>query len=225
MGISHKVIVCAAAVLAAASAMTVSAEVAPFLQSGRPLEHVEAASGAALPFGFSTYSRKLSLDQCRFALSNPSARLLPEEEKARALDTCTSTALAILERSPTNAYAAAVAGYATALKGDTDGATSFLRLSQRLAPSQAWLATFRLRTRTENLLAIGADDASLAADVRLLGGTWKGRRWLANWYGNRPQARDFIVAEIESLPPSDQRSFLQAVREYMATLPAQGART
>lgn len=180
-----------------------------FLLSGTANQQIEALSSSETAFAVPESPRSMrdALTACgrllRFA---PRIKAEPALRPAVA-SSCSSLAEAILERSPSNARARAVA-----LLAGHDRSAEALRLAQVSGPYEPWPLSMRLSVIGEFKGSDAAWAAAAALDVgRALESHW-GRDEVASLYVDEPGLRPLILRSAETLPSELQSSFLERVR-------------
>ena len=203
----------ALALIALISIYSMYREASPFLwQAATARERVALADRGILPFGISTYSQDIAMDDCRVTVLSAVARLGMKDWGRSEARTCLATSLAVLSASPTSGYAALVAAYSSAILGDDEGRARYSALSRELAPSEGWIASLRIRMIREGMAPAADLTGPGRNDIRILAATPNGRAYLAAWYVSAPETRPALLSAMETLPSAQQSGFLRDVR-------------
>jgi hypothetical protein len=199
--------------LIAAGSYSAFREFLPFLHSGATEDEQKRALAISEPRpALSYFGNRIYLDDCIKTLSNVVNRIENTPALAVAAGNCRAFAQNQTLVSPANAYAYAVIAYAEFVLDDHKSANAFLEKSRSIAPSEAWLASLRLRQHREFNQNASQVSYSLGQDVKTLGMTGIGRNWLAEWYKTDETSRRLIVQAIETLSDSEQSAFLRSVQ-------------
>lgn len=200
---------------AIASAILLVQEMTPFstndaspsgsLNHPRSLENLE--------YGYSSYSKKLVLDDCFIGMQMLVYNGAPSETIVAFDKKCETVASEILVAIPTNSYAWWVKAYAHAALGDEKQFNESARQSQLTGPNEQWIADLRVRFSEENFGLL--DEATQKAhekDLALLAGSTRGAQSIAAQYVRNPSSRERIIKIVEKLPAATQQNFLSRVR-------------
>ena len=167
------------------------------------------------PYGPSSYSKKITLIDCTYALLNLHRVETPEKAAAVARS-CERLSDSMTATMPTNAHAWYVKALAHARLGETDAFLASYRKSRELGPNEQWLAENRTRLAEEMYAELDEESRSLhQADLTLLANSPRGTRTLAARYATNEEFRERIIQIVERLPPDRQRAFLQNVRSVL----------
>lgn len=165
--------------------------------------------------GPSSYSKKIALGDCTFALLNE-RRLADREQAAAMARSCERLSRDIVETMPTNSQAWYVHALAKARLGQTEAFLASYRRSRETGPNEQWLAENRARLAEDMFTELDAESRrDHEADLTLLANSRRGTRTLAERYAADESFRERIVTIVSRLPPERQRAFLNNVRRVL----------
>jgi len=214
-------LVVAALGLATFALITAYVEGRPLLQTTdtpRPLI-LAISTGEVVP-GFSTFSQKMTLDDCTFAMQSTLGQLLPGADRQVLASACSKMAVKIIAIAPASSYAWFVEALAQAEIGDTGGMNQALQRSQATGPFEQWVATNRVALAEQHYANLTPDvRAGQEKDLMLLVRSQLGIRAISQRYVSDASFRDRITAIVEGMAPQDQANFLAAVRNASGAVP------
>jgi hypothetical protein len=175
-------------------------------------DHIASGSMQYAP---SSYSRKLVLGDCSFALLNMSRAGGVDQQSALARS-CEHISREIADAMPTNSQAWYVNALAHARLGDVGNFLSSYRRSRETGPNEQWIAENRARLAEDMFAQLDADSLAYhEADLTMLASSRRGTRTLAERYAADENFRERIINVVSRLPPERQRAFLNNVRRVV----------
>ena len=203
-------------VMALASASIFLTEARVLLQPQRTeqsfYDHIASGTNS---YASSSYSKKLVLGDCSFALLNRS-RAGDEQRQTALARSCEKISRAITESMPSNSQAWYVNAFANAHLGNTRLFLTSYKHSRRTGPNEQWLAENRARLAEDMFADLDAESLSLhEADLTMLANSRRGTRTLARRYAANEDFRERIIDIVSKLPPERQRAFLNDVRSVV----------
>lgn len=175
-------------------------------------DHIASGSMQYAP---SSYSRKLVLGDCSFALLNMSRAGGVDQQSALAR-TCENISREIAGVMPTNSQAWYVNALAHARLGDVGNFRASYRRSRETGPNEQWIAENRARLAEDMFAELDADSLAYhEADLTMLASSRRGTRTLAERYASDEDFRERIINVVSRMPPERQRAFLNNVRRVV----------
>lgn len=166
------------------------------------------------PYGPSSYSKKITLADCTYALHATSRLTAPDQ--AGVARSCERLSRGITATMPTNAQAWYVNALAEARLGNTAAFLASYRKSRETAPNEQWLAENRTRLAEDMFAQLDAESRRQhEADLTLLANSIRGTRAIAARYASNQEFRERIIEIVERLPPERQRAFLYNVQRVL----------
>lgn len=144
---------------------------------------------------------------------SPEESFFPLKDRLAFARTCARIATKFLIQSPTDSLARLALANALFVQNDITQVNEALRLVQKSAPNEGWLAAYRV----DLSFALGADLTPINAqaldqDIALLLNARGNRPYLARIYLEWPHKKHRILSIVEQHPPDIQRAFLTAVK-------------
>ena len=163
----------------------------------------------------SSYSRKLVLGDCSFALLTI-ARAGGAEQQSALARSCEQISHEIAGAMPTNSQAWYVNSLSHARLGNVDRFLSSYRRSRETGPNEQWIAENRARLAEDMFAQLDAESLAYhEADLTMLANSRRGTRTLAERYASDEGFRERIIDVVSRLPPERQRAFLNNVRRVV----------
>lgn len=170
-------------------------------------------SQESLEYGYSSYSKKLVLDDCFIGMQMLVFNGAPSETIVAFDKKCENIASEIVATTPSNSYAWWVKAFAHAALGEEKQFNESIRQSQLTGPNEQWVADLRVRFSEENLGLLDDDTKRThEKDLALLAGSTRGAQTIAAQYVKNPNFRERIIKIVEKLPAAKQQNFLSRVR-------------
>lgn len=175
-------------------------------------DHIASGSNA---YSSSSYSKKLALSDCTFALLN-SRRAGSRQQQAALAQSCERISRAIIQTMPGNSQAWYVNAFANARLGNTELFLRGYKMSRHTGPNEQWIAENRARLAEDMFVQLDAEGLSLhEADLTMLASSRRGTRTLAQRYASNEAFRERIIGIVSRLPAERQRAFLNNVRSVI----------
>ncbi|MEQ1941945.1 hypothetical protein ABMA32_05915 [Mesorhizobium sp. VNQ89] len=169
-----------------------------------------------IPAGISPYSQRVFLDECVEAMDGYYGRLQPPERRDALASICEQHSLRYTAWTPTFAYAWYVAARSALQKGDREQFLERIGKAYETAPSEGWMAAFRLPVWNENDSALTPEMRKhFTRDIELLLQTKSGAVVLVRYTARYPDLRERLIEMVSKTPPSVQRQFLAAMRDAL----------
>ncbi len=166
---------------------------------------------------FSLLSDYRILSNCLAGLTTLQGRLLRGENRRLALQKCDSTAQAILETSPHDAYAWYISAYANFHLGNAGRFNETLGKSYEFAPFETWLSRLRIPLAERALTTLTkANTTRHADDLNLILTSNTGFSLLVSHYIQNPDFRVRISTLLANHPTAIQTRFLAALRRNIS---------
>lgn len=203
-----------AAVFTIGSGFAVYGEMAPYVRRGidtqDKIDRLEAGPNAP---GLSQSSQYMVLDDCNSVLGSVDFVLLDDARKDLLNKSCTDTARAIIDVSPTSTYGWYVVALAASLKSDWAAMSQALVNAHDGAPNQEGFAYFRATLGFKQRAELTPEaTAALTKDIVVSLSARRGIAWAARMYVFTPEARTFLTDAVEQAPADVQGRFLRAVK-------------
>lgn len=174
--------------------------------------------GAAVPPAFagsgSILSQRRQMAACDDIMASTISKLMGKTAVGNVALGCKRRAAEIFVSSPTMAIAHLVAASAARIEGQTGKAVQHLAASQAAGPSEAWLATRRLRQAY--MLGPKTAGPAAVADVRLVVQDEVYRREVVDLYIAFPEDREWLKAALEGSSRPDLQAVLGLIKDEMA---------
>ena len=169
-----------------------------------------------MPAGLSPYSQRIFLDECVEAMDGYYGRLQPPERRDALASICEQNSLSYTAWTPTFAYAWYVAARSALQKGDQEQFLERISKAYETAPSEGWMAAFRLPVWNENDGALTPKLREYFTwDIDLLLQTKAGAGVLVRYTALHPDLRERVIEMVEKAPPDVQLQFLAAMHDVL----------
>lgn len=205
--------------LAGGSAYALLAETGPYLFAGSGLaQRVQTLANGNLHPGLSRPAHDLVLDDCVQVASSLFGLSLRTDLRSAAVATCAAAASGFAQASPVYSYAHYVEALMAAERSDAAELSRALARARAVAPTEQWLAELRVKLGEDHLSLL--QPIALAgheADLRLLVMSQRGIRTIARRYAAVESFRGRITAIVEKLPMEQQKRFIAALRNEIAS--------
>lgn len=201
------------AVVAATSAYTCYVEARPYFSG--PASNANRLSELKVGpvAGFSLPSVRFVLDECAWGVTSLYGRLQSETVRADVVAKCTRTVQSITEARPGFAYGWYVRALMAEANGDKADMNAALATSRVTDPTGQWLAQLRVDLAEQHFSELDAGNLKgQTEDLALLVRSRSGISSIARRYVTDEGFRDRITAIVETLPPEDQRRFVDYVK-------------
>lgn len=172
-------------------------------------------ASTSLRYAPSSYSRKLVLGDCSFAMARISRAGTPQQQTDLA-QSCEHVSREIAASMPSNSQAWYVNALTNAQLGNVDRFLSSYRRSRETGPNEQWIAENRARLAESMFAQLDAETLAYhEADLTMLANSRRGTRTLAERYASDEAFRERIIGVVARLPPERQRAFLNNVRQVI----------
>jgi hypothetical protein len=163
--------------------------------------------------GLAAATQNASLLDCGKTLDRFGSPAIGLDDRAVVLSGCGAVASGISATSPTQSFAYTIEAAVAAMSEDWPRFNDRLLLSYLTAPAEQWVAEWRV-----NMVEKFYDelDPTLLTrheqDLRVMAASWAGLATLTTRYNRDPDFRERILAILETMPPYDQRRFIEYLR-------------
>lgn len=200
--------------LALVGVIGVFAEFKPYLEPrNTPQQRFETAEIGVLAPGFSNDAHMLAINDCMQVTSGFFGRAQPTQRRSAAVENCALLADRIIAGSPAHGYAWLLRATTAKEYGVWSQFNNALFQSQRVNPSEQWLAELRVQLFEDHFENLSdAARRAEASDLTMLVQSRRGIRSIANRYVDNEAFRERITSIVEALPPEVQARFVNTVR-------------
>lgn len=185
-------------------------ELLPY-QPARAVDGAPAGPVTDAPI-LSLQAQQVALLRCSDWMNSVRSQVQPSEVRLSGLRSCLALADSIARTSPTHALAYLTGATAALGLGDARGMAARLQQSQRMAPTEQWLAQGRVELAEKARAAATPEPLDLEdADLALLVRSQSGIGAIAGRYVSQPDFRERITRIVAGLPVEDQARFVDWV--------------
>ncbi|MCV6823117.1 hypothetical protein N9C89_00995 [Halocynthiibacter sp. SDUM655004] len=170
------------------------------------LVHAQSSEQTAPP---SLSSRRQLLERCIQLLADPTLNIRPSFEVSNSAERCLATALKIEKLSAESSRSQLVIAQSSLLVGKEAAAIGAISNSQKLAPSEGWLAAHRVRLLVPLIPSLTPEaQSAFTQDASVLLASAEYSWVLPQIYVGQKSLRPYLQSIVEELPEFQKQVFL-----------------